>query len=248
LSIALNPSSALATNPHTTDQVTSSTQPAVQQAHQDAPRPTSIVLTSARDLVLQPAPAWPTATDAQPASSQPTDATAPSPAPVGPSSPPVTTSPAASTSPLPEVPLWPVGPSTPSVHDGGPATRATRQEPGPTTHPPNPTAAQPIPSPSVSTPPTSAQPTPAPPVPGSPVVRVPGQAAIPKPTATVTVEPGDSLWAITAQRLGPHASDAEIAVQWPSWYRANHRVIGNDPALLRPGQRLVVPSSQKDSP
>jgi nucleoid-associated protein YgaU len=54
----------------------------------------------------------------------------------------------------------------------------------------------------------------------------------------VVVRRGDSLWTIAGRALGPGASDAEIALAWPSWYAANRDVIGPDPALLRPGQLL----------
>jgi len=58
----------------------------------------------------------------------------------------------------------------------------------------------------------------------------------------VVVRRGDSLWAITARHLGPGASDAEIAATWPRWYAANRNVIGADPDLLLPGQRLRPPA------
>jgi len=57
----------------------------------------------------------------------------------------------------------------------------------------------------------------------------------------VLVRPGDSLWLIAARRLGSTADDHHIASAWPYWYRANRRVIGSDPNLLEPGQRLVTP-------
>jgi hypothetical protein len=61
--------------------------------------------------------------------------------------------------------------------------------------------------------------------------------------ATVRVQPGDSLWLIAARRLGGHASDAEIAATWPRWYAANAQVIGNDAALIRPGEVLHAPDA-----
>jgi nucleoid-associated protein YgaU len=60
-------------------------------------------------------------------------------------------------------------------------------------------------------------------------------------SAEVVVRPGDSLWSIAAARLGPFASDAEIADNWPRWYDRNAGVIGPDPGLLRPGQVLSAP-------
>jgi nucleoid-associated protein YgaU len=55
------------------------------------------------------------------------------------------------------------------------------------------------------------------------------------------VHPGDSLWLITANRLGPHASASAVAAQWPRWYAANRATIGPDPDLLIPGQVLHAP-------
>ncbi|WP_166356216.1 LysM peptidoglycan-binding domain-containing protein [Phytoactinopolyspora limicola] len=57
----------------------------------------------------------------------------------------------------------------------------------------------------------------------------------------VTVEPGGSLWSIAAEHLGPDASDAEIAVEWPRWFAANTTTIGPDPDLIHPGQLLRPP-------
>ncbi len=67
-----------------------------------------------------------------------------------------------------------------------------------------------------------------------------GAAASPLPEI-VMVRRGDSLWAISRRGLDPGAADAEIATAWPRWYAANRRVIGDDPNLLRPGQRLRAP-------
>lgn len=69
---------------------------------------------------------------------------------------------------------------------------------------------------------------------------------VPPPAAhtagTVTVRVGDTLWAIAARHLGPQATAAEVAAAWPLWHAANRSVIGPDPSLLHPGQRLVVPT------
>lgn len=59
----------------------------------------------------------------------------------------------------------------------------------------------------------------------------------------VVVRPGDSLWAIAASRLGTAATCTEIAAAVASWYAANHELIGPDPDLIHPGQRLVPPAS-----
>lgn len=59
----------------------------------------------------------------------------------------------------------------------------------------------------------------------------------------VRVRPGDSLWLIAARRLGPSAGPAQIAAAWPRWYRANRATIGDDPALIMPGQVLTPPAA-----
>jgi nucleoid-associated protein YgaU len=59
--------------------------------------------------------------------------------------------------------------------------------------------------------------------------------------ATVVVAPGDTLWAIAAERLEPGASVARVAEAWPRLYELNRDVIGPDPGHLEPGQRLLLP-------
>lgn len=71
--------------------------------------------------------------------------------------------------------------------------------------------------------------------------------AAPRPTGErplareVVVRSGDTLWGLAARRLGPGAGNAAIAAAWPEWYAANRDVIGADPDLIRPGQRLQPP-------
>lgn len=60
----------------------------------------------------------------------------------------------------------------------------------------------------------------------------------------ITVRSGDSLWSLSADRLGPYASDVDIAMDWPRLYQANRDVIGANPNLLRPGQVLRLPPPQ----
>jgi hypothetical protein len=57
------------------------------------------------------------------------------------------------------------------------------------------------------------------------------------------VAPGECLWSVAAGRLGPDASDAEIARAWPRWYAANRPVIGDDPDRLLPGTVLRAPAA-----
>ncbi len=62
--------------------------------------------------------------------------------------------------------------------------------------------------------------------------------------ATVVVRRGDTLWHLARRHLPAGATDAQIARAWPLWYAANRAVIGPDPGLLLPGQRLRVPGAR----
>ena len=59
----------------------------------------------------------------------------------------------------------------------------------------------------------------------------------------VVVRSGDTLWAIAARSLpaNANATDAEIARACARWHAANRDVIGDDPNLIFPMQRLVPP-------
>lgn len=63
--------------------------------------------------------------------------------------------------------------------------------------------------------------------------------------ASYVVEPGDSLWRIAAFALRSGGdgdpSNADIARFWPAIYAANRTVIGDNPNLIFPGQRLLIP-------
>jgi hypothetical protein len=62
----------------------------------------------------------------------------------------------------------------------------------------------------------------------------------------VVVEPGDTLWAIAADRLASEQaseplSDAEIAAAVTRWHHANRQTLGTNPDLIRPGMVLRQP-------
>src|SRR3954470_21038109 len=71
-----------------------------------------------------------------------------------------------------------------------------------------------------------------------PAGRLPGR------NTAVTVRRGDCLWDIAARRLA-HPTSAHVAAAWPRWWLVNRVVIGADPDLVRPGQRLRPPSSTR---
>lgn len=75
------------------------------------------------------------------------------------------------------------------------------------------------------------------------VTAQPTRTAVAPGAAEVVVVAGDSLWSIAARHLGPGSDDAEVAAAWPRWWEANRATIGEDPHLLLPGQRLVVPTT-----
>ena len=60
----------------------------------------------------------------------------------------------------------------------------------------------------------------------------------------VVVRRGDTLWDIAARHLGPGATTAGIAHEWPRWHAANRALIGPDPDRIQPGQRLVPPAAK----
>ncbi|MEO5851931.1 MAG: LysM peptidoglycan-binding domain-containing protein [Nocardioides sp.] len=57
----------------------------------------------------------------------------------------------------------------------------------------------------------------------------------------LVVRPGDSLWSLAAVRLGGGATQSQVDAAWRRLYAANRAVVGPDPDLLHPGQRLRVP-------
>ena len=58
---------------------------------------------------------------------------------------------------------------------------------------------------------------------------------------STVVRPGDTLWGLAARDLPPGAGDAAITLRWQEIYRANQGVIGADPDLIQPHQRLRLP-------
>ena len=66
-----------------------------------------------------------------------------------------------------------------------------------------------------------------------------------EPDVRVVVRSGDTLWAIACAHLRSGADDASTARAVDRWYAANAGVIGDDPDLIHPGQRLTPP---KDRP
>ena len=63
--------------------------------------------------------------------------------------------------------------------------------------------------------------------------------------SAVAVRSGDTLWAIARDRLGSGAAAAATVREVERWHTANREVIGDDPDLSHPGQRLDPPSKDR---
>jgi hypothetical protein len=113
----------------------------------------------------------------------------------------------------------PVWPSAPAPHSSS--------SPAPAPVWPSEIEVQPATPPAASTPPAAHRTAPA----------KPGHGG-----SAESVQSGDSLWLLAARRLGPDATPAHIAEYWPEIYAANRNVIGDDPSLITPGQRLDEPA------
>ena len=61
--------------------------------------------------------------------------------------------------------------------------------------------------------------------------------------ASAVVKPGDTLWSISEERLGPSASPQQIAREVERIYVLNRDQIGSDPNLIFPGQELSLPAA-----
>ena len=60
-------------------------------------------------------------------------------------------------------------------------------------------------------------------------------------TERVVVAPGDSLWSISREQLGPNATPQQIATTVERIYALNQNQIGGDPNLIFAGQKLSLP-------
>jgi hypothetical protein len=64
-----------------------------------------------------------------------------------------------------------------------------------------------------------------------------------RPAHHVVVAPGDSLWSISERRLGPGATQSQVARGVERIYALNRDLIGADPDLIFVGQRFALPRS-----
>jgi hypothetical protein len=68
-------------------------------------------------------------------------------------------------------------------------------------------------------------------------LRLPDRA-VAAPPVVVEVRHGDTLWEVARRDLGPGADDAAITARWHEIYALNRTVVGADPDLIQPAQRL----------
>jgi hypothetical protein len=61
-------------------------------------------------------------------------------------------------------------------------------------------------------------------------------------SGSVMVRPGDSLWSIASRMCGPSASGEDIHTELMAVWTMNKTLIGADPNLIFPGQRLMLPT------
>ncbi len=81
------------------------------------------------------------------------------------------------------------------------------------------------------------------PMPQRPLTSIPAAVAdAPAEDRAHVVTAGDCLWSIVRDR-SPDASDGQIAASVAQWHDTNRELIGPDPDLIQPGQRLVPPGA-----
>jgi nucleoid-associated protein YgaU len=156
---------------------------------------------------------------------------------------PAVPSPTPTSTPRPDLlPGWtparPPRPTSPTSTTNAPSTRTP-----PTGTPLKitpPTGTPPKNTPPKNTPPTGAPHTSTPST-STPPRSAPSRSTPPTSDDEVIVHRGDTLWSIAERHLGPAATNAEIARDWPHWFTANRDVIGNDPDHLVPDERLHPP-------
>jgi hypothetical protein len=82
----------------------------------------------------------------------------------------------------------------------------------------------------------------------SPAVAQAQEAAPTSNTAErIVVSPGDSLWSISSEWLGPNATPRQVAIGVERIYTLNRNRIGSDPNLIFVGQRLSLPPVSEPS-
>jgi nucleoid-associated protein YgaU len=73
-----------------------------------------------------------------------------------------------------------------------------------------------------------------------------GPAREPAAPDEVVVRSGDSLWSIAAATLPAGAAPQEVGRRWRAIYLANQSVVGLDPDVIHPGQRLRLPRPDRE--
>ncbi len=63
----------------------------------------------------------------------------------------------------------------------------------------------------------------------------------PEPSTRLVVSPGDSLWSVSQEQIGPDATPQQIAYEVERIFEFNRDRIGEDSNLIFPGQELLMP-------
>lgn len=82
------------------------------------------------------------------------------------------------------------------------------------------------------------------PYPDRPISERPHPSRTQSADRIVIVRPGDTLWAIARRFLPDDASESAVARSCAEWFVANRAVIGNNPDLIIPAQRLRPPTKE----
>jgi hypothetical protein len=83
---------------------------------------------------------------------------------------------------------------------------------------------------------------------GLPVPARPTGSTYAMPRQRVEVQPGDCLWLLAREHSRATDSEQDVARLVARTYRENRTVIGADPDLIRPGQRLHIPLQRQHTP
>lgn len=82
-------------------------------------------------------------------------------------------------------------------------------------------------------------------LPDRPLGTTPAASSLPEAgPRLVQIKRGDTLWSIASHQLGPSAGVSELTAAVDAWYDANKALIGPDPDLIFPGQKLTPPAKE----
>src|ERR671911_55900 len=77
---------------------------------------------------------------------------------------------------------------------------------------------------------------------GTTSVEAPQNTTTTTTTDSLVVEPGDSLWSISEEHIGPGATPEQITYEVERIFELNRERIGENPHLIFPGQEFFLGS------